>query len=102
MIPVSLQSTSSNNNSKVLGPNYAIGNFDGVYGMSLDGFSVDGIPALVKVIMSFGSQSHNIFGRYPSNEISLEFVVGGVYLAQYIEEFSYWPVQDMISGRTGY
>ena len=87
-MPGSLPSTPSNNKTKGLGPNYAIGKFDGADGMSLSGFSVDRIPSSVQDIASFGIQSPNLFAFYLSSESARELVVGGVYPVHYFVEFS--------------
>jgi len=90
------------NNTKGLGPGYAIGKFDGICGLGLSGISVDGVPTPLQSLVSSGSLSENIFAFYLGTGGGGELVIGGVDSAHYTGEFSYLPVQNMVPGRMGY
>jgi len=90
------------NNTKGLGPAFAVGKFDGICGLGLSGISVDGVPTPLQALMSSGALSQNVFAFYLGTGTAGELVIGGVDPAHYTGEFSYLPVQNMVPGRMGY
>jgi hypothetical protein len=90
------------NNTKGLGPAYAVGKFDGICGMGLSGISVDGVPTPLQALKASGALDQDIFAFYLGHESAGELVIGGVDPDHYTGEFSYLPVINMVPGRMGY
>jgi hypothetical protein len=90
-------------NTKGLGPAFAIGHFDGICGMGLDDISVDGVKTPLRALADGGALDANVFAFYlGSGGANGELVLGGVDSKHYTGEFSYLPVQEMVPGRMGY
>jgi hypothetical protein len=90
-------------NTKGLGPAFAIGHFDGICGMGLDDISVDGVKTPLRALADGGALDANVFAFYlGSGGAAGELVLGGVDSSHYTGEFSYLPVQEMVPGRMGY
>jgi len=90
------------NNTKGLGPAYAVGKFDGICGMGLSGISVDGVPTPLQALKASGALDEDIFAFYLGHQSAGELVIGGVDPSHYTGEFSYLPVINMVPGRMGY
>lgn len=90
------------NNTKGLGPAYAVGKFDGICGMGLSGISVDGVPTPLQALKASGALTEDVFAFYLGHQSAGELVIGGVDPSHYTGEFSYLPVQNMVPGRMGY
>merc|ERR1712166_1088412 len=90
-------------NTKGLGPAFAIGHFDGICGMGLDDISVDGVKTPLRALADSGALDANVFAFYlGSGGAAGELVLGGVDSSHYTGDFSYLPVQEMVPGRVGY
>merc|ERR1712137_1448908 len=87
------------NNTKGLGPAYAVGKFDGICGMGLSGISVDGVPTPLQALKASGALDEDIFAFYLGHQSAGELVIGGVDPSHYTGEFSYLPVINMVPGR---
>merc|ERR1719331_2708804 len=91
------------NNTKGLGPGYAIGKFDGICGFGWDGISVDGVETPVRALVNAKDLDANVFAFYlGSGGAAGELVIGGVNPAHYTGEFHYVPVADTVPGKKGY
>jgi len=91
------------NNTKGLGPAYAVGKFDGISGMGLSGISVDGVQTPLQALVASGKLDEPAFAFYlGSGGAKGELVLGGVDPAHYTGEFTYQNVIDMVPGRKGY
>jgi len=91
------------NNTKGLGPGYAIGKFDGICGMGLDDISVDHVETPLRALVNSGKLDEPVFAFYlGSGGADGELTIGGVNSAHYTGDFHYVPVVDMVPGTTGY
>merc|ERR1711998_780400 len=90
-------------NTKGLGPAFAIGKFDGICGMGWDDISVDGVTTPLRALANSGKLDANVFAFFlGSGGAAGELILGGVDSSHYTGEFSYLPVQEMVPGRMGY
>jgi hypothetical protein len=90
-------------NTKGLGPAFAIGHFDGICGMGLDDISVDGVKTPLRALADAKALDANVFAFYlGSGGAAGELVLGGVDSKHYTGDFSYLPVQEMVPGKMGY
>jgi len=91
------------NNTKGLGPAYAVGHFDGICGMGWDDISVDKVETPLRALVNSGKLDEPVFAFYlGSGGAAGELVIGGVNPARYTGDFTYVPVVDMVPGVTGY
>jgi hypothetical protein len=90
-------------NTKGLGPAFAIGHFDGICGMGLDDISVDHVKTPLRALADAGALDANVFAFYlQGGGAAGELVLGGVDSSHYTGDFSYLPVQEMVPGKVGY
>merc|ERR550539_1195978 len=90
-------------NTKGLGPAWAVGHFDGICGMGWDDISVDHVKTPLRALVESGSLDEPVFAFYlGSGGADGELTIGGVNSAHYTGDFHYVPVVDMIPGKTGY
>ena len=91
------------NNTKGLGPGFALGHFDGICGMGWDDISVDSTKTPVRALVESGKLAENVFAFYlGSDGAQGELVLGGVNPDHYSGEFLYTPVIDTVEGKVGY
>merc|ERR1712039_857360 len=90
-------------NTKGLGPAWAVGHFDGICGMGLDDISVDHVKTPVRALVDSKKLGANQFAFYLGyGGAAGELVLGGVDPAHYTGEFSTVPVIESAPGKTGY
>jgi len=90
-------------NTKGLGPAWAVGHFDGICGMGWDDISVDHVKTPLRAIVDSKKLAANQFAFYlGSGGANGELVLGGVDPAHYTGEFATVPVIDTVPGKTGY
>jgi len=90
-------------NTKGLGPAWAVGHFDGICGMGWDDISVDHVTTPLRALVNSKKLGANQFAFYlGSGGAAGELVLGGVDPAHYTGEFSTVPVIDTVPGKTGY
>jgi hypothetical protein len=91
------------NNTKGLGPGYAIGKFDGICGLGWDDISVDHVETPPRALVNAKDLDENVFAFcLGSNGAAGELVLGGVNPAHYSGDFHYVPVADTVPGKKGY
>merc|ERR1711966_68123 len=91
------------NNTKGLGPAWAVGHFDGICGMGWDDISVDHVKTPLRALVDSKKLGANQFAFYlGSGGADGELVLGGVDPAHYTGEFSTVPVIETVPGKTGY
>ena len=90
------------NNTKGLGPAFAIGHFDGICGMGWDDISVDGVTTPLRALVNSGKLAEQVFAFYLAHEAAGELTLGGVDPAHYSGDFNYVPVAETVPGKTGY
>jgi len=91
------------NNTKGLGPAWAVGHFDGICGMGWDDISVDHVKTPLRALVDSKKLSANAFAFYlGSGGANGELVLGGVDPAHYTGDFSYVPVIETAPGKYGY
>merc|ERR1712216_478381 len=91
------------NNTKGLGPAFAIGHFDGICGMGWDDISVDHVETPLRALVNSGKLPEPVFAFYlGSGGADGELVLGGVDSNHYSGDFSYTPVIETAPGKTGY
>merc|ERR1712022_47786 len=90
-------------NTKGLGPAFAIGKFDGICGMGWDDISVDNVKTPLRALIDSGKLDEPVFAFYlGSGGADGELTLGGVNPARYTGDFTYVPVVEMVPGTTGY
>merc|ERR1719201_3013485 len=90
-------------NTRGLGPAWAVGHFDGICGMGWDDISVDHVTTPLRALVNSKKLGANQFAFYlGSGGAAGELVLGGVDPAHYTGEFSTVPVIDTVPGKTGY
>merc|ERR1712232_737211 len=90
-------------NTKGLGPAWAVGHFDGICGMGWDDISVDHVKTPLRALVDSKKLGANAFAFYlGSNGAKGELVLGGVDPAHYTGDFSYVPVIQTVPGKWGY
>jgi hypothetical protein len=90
-------------NTKGLGPAFAVGHFDGICGMGWDDISVDGVETPLRAMVNSGKLDEPVFAFYlGSGGADGELTLGGVNSARYTGDFTYVPVVEMVPGVTGY
>merc|ERR1712039_21313 len=90
-------------NTKGLGPAWAVGHFDGICGMGLDDISVDHVKTPVRALVDSKKLGANQFAFYlGSGGAAGELVLGGVDPAHYTGDFATVPVIETAPGKTGY
>jgi len=83
------------NNTKGLGPAYAMGHFDGICGMGWDDISVDHVETPLRALVNSGKLAEPVFAFYlGSGGAKGELVLGGVNPDHYTGDFSYVPVSS--------
>merc|ERR1712039_65968 len=91
------------NNTKGLGPAWAVGHFDGICGMGWDDISVDHVKTPLRALVDSKKLAANAFAFYlGSGGANGELVLGGVDPAHYTGDFSYVPVIETAPGKYGY
>jgi len=91
------------NNTKGLGPAWAVGHFDGICGMGWDDISVDHVKTPLRALVDSKKLGANQFAFYlGSGGADGELVLGGVDPAHYTGEFTTVPVIDTVPGKVGY
>jgi hypothetical protein len=91
------------NNTKGLGPAFAVGHFDGICGMGWDDISVDHVETPLRALVSSGKLPEQVFAFYlGSGGAKGELVLGGVDPDHYTGDFAYTPVIDSAPGKVGY
>merc|ERR1711998_246002 len=79
-------------NTKGLGPAFAIGKFDGICGMGWDDISVDGVTTPLRSLVNSKALDANVFAFYlGSGGAAGELVLGGVDDTKYTGDFNYLP-----------
>jgi hypothetical protein len=90
-------------NTKGLGPAFAVGHFDGICGMGWDDISVDGVETPLRALVNSGKLDEPVFAFFlGSGGADGELTLGGVNSARYTGDFTYVPVVEMVPGVTGY
>merc|ERR1719439_285765 len=90
-------------NTKGLGPAFAVGHFDGICGMGWDDISVDHVETPLRALVNSGKLPEPVFAFYlGSGGAKGELVLGGVNPDHYTGDFAYTPVIDMVPGKKGY
>jgi len=91
------------NNTKGLGPAFAVGHFDGICGMGWDDISVDHVETPLRALVNSGKLPEPVFAFYlGSGGAQGELVLGGVDPDHYTGDFAYTPVIDSAPGKVGY
>merc|ERR1712226_1627884 len=91
------------NNTKGLGPAWAVGHFDGICGMGWDDISVDHVKTPLRALVDSKKLAANAFAFYlGSGAAEGELGLGGVDPAHYTGDFSYVPVIETVPGKWGY
>jgi len=91
------------NNTKGLGPAWAVGHFDGICGMGWDDISVDHVETPLRALVNTKTLAANQFAFYlGSGGKDGELVLGGVDSAHYTGDFATVPVIETVPGKTGY
>jgi len=90
-------------NTKGLGPAWAVGHFDGICGMGWDDISVDHVKTPLRALVDSKKLGANQFAFYlGSGGAAGELVLGGVDPAHYTGDFATVPVIETAPGKTGY
>jgi len=90
-------------NTKGLGPAWAVGHFDGICGMGWDDISVDHVKTPLRALVDSKKLGANQFAFYlGSGGAAGELVLGGVDPAHYTGDFETVPVIETAPGKTGY
>merc|ERR1711907_577391 len=90
-------------NTKGLGPAFAVGHFDGICGMGWDDISVDHVETPLRALVNSGQLDEPVFAFYlGSGGADGELTIGGVNSAHYTGDFAYTPVIDTAPGKVGY
>merc|ERR1711933_428056 len=89
------------NNTKGLGPAWAVGHFDGICGMGWDDISVDHVKTPLRALVDSKKLAANAVAFYlGTGGAKGELVLGGVDPAHYSGAFSYVPVIETVPGKS--
>merc|ERR1719472_586153 len=88
-------------NTKGLGPAFAVGHFDGICGMGWDDISVDGVETPLRALVSSGKLDEPVFAFYlGSDGANGELTIGGVNSAHYTTSLlTTWSQEPPVIGR---